>query len=69
MLAPGALNGVRVLELASIVAGPFCGTLLSEFGADGGTSSPGLPSKKPAGRSAKPMQATGITGQSSGRTT
>lgn len=34
MLAPGALNGVRVLELASIVAGPFCGTLLSEFGAD-----------------------------------
>ena len=34
MLTPGALSGVRVLELASIVAGPFCGTLLSEFGAD-----------------------------------
>ena len=34
-----------------------------------GTSSAGLRSKKPTGLSAKPMYVTGITGQSSGRTT
>ncbi len=28
------LEGIRVLELASIVAGPFCGALMAEFGAD-----------------------------------
>ncbi|HEV8472784.1 MAG TPA: CaiB/BaiF CoA-transferase family protein [Methylomirabilota bacterium] len=28
------LDGIRVLELAQIVAGPFCGTLLAEFGAE-----------------------------------
>ena len=28
------LSGVRVLELAQIVAGPFCGTLMAEFGAE-----------------------------------
>ena len=28
------LTGVRVLELAQIVAGPFCGTLMAEFGAE-----------------------------------
>src|SRR5919109_5644954 len=28
------LEGIRVLELAQIVAGPFCGTLLAEFGAE-----------------------------------
>ena len=28
------LDGVRVLELASIVAGPFCGGLMAEFGAE-----------------------------------
>ena len=26
------LEGIRVLELASIVAGPFCGALMAEFG-------------------------------------
>lgn len=31
---PRPLDGIRVLELASIVAGPFCGTLLAEFGAE-----------------------------------
>lgn len=28
------LTGIRVLELAQIVAGPFCGTLMAEFGAE-----------------------------------
>jgi formyl-CoA transferase len=28
------LGGIRVLELAQIVAGPFCGSLMAEFGAE-----------------------------------
>jgi crotonobetainyl-CoA:carnitine CoA-transferase CaiB-like acyl-CoA transferase len=32
--APLPLRGIRVLELAQIVAGPFCGTLMAEFGAE-----------------------------------
>ena len=31
---PGALADVSVLELGSMLAGPFCGTLLGEFGAE-----------------------------------
>ena len=31
---PRPLDGIRVLELASIVAGPFCGGLMAEFGAE-----------------------------------
>jgi crotonobetainyl-CoA:carnitine CoA-transferase CaiB-like acyl-CoA transferase len=31
---PLPLRGIRVLELAQIVAGPFCGTLMAEFGAE-----------------------------------
>jgi formyl-CoA transferase/succinyl-CoA--D-citramalate CoA-transferase len=34
MIPPGALDGIRVLELAQVVAGPFCGTLMAEFGAE-----------------------------------
>ena len=30
----GALEGVRVLDLGTFIAAPFCGTLLAEFGAD-----------------------------------
>jgi crotonobetainyl-CoA:carnitine CoA-transferase CaiB-like acyl-CoA transferase len=29
-----ALQGVRVLDIATFVAAPFCGTLLAEFGAE-----------------------------------
>src|SRR6185503_20365876 len=28
------LHGIRVLELAQVVAGPFCGALMAEFGAE-----------------------------------
>ena len=30
----GALDGVRVVELAGIGPGPFCGMMLSDMGAD-----------------------------------
>lgn len=31
---PAPLQGVRVLELGQLIAGPFCGQLLAHFGAD-----------------------------------
>ncbi len=33
-LAPSALQGVRVVEMGQLIAGPFCGKTLGEFGAD-----------------------------------
>ena len=31
---PGALNGVRVIEMGQLIAGPFAGKMLGEFGAE-----------------------------------
>lgn len=31
---PGALHGVKVIELGQLIAGPFCGQLLGDMGAD-----------------------------------
>jgi formyl-CoA transferase len=31
---PGALNGLRVVEMGQLLAGPFCGQLLGDMGAD-----------------------------------
>jgi formyl-CoA transferase len=33
-LPPGALSGLKVLEMGALIAGPFCAKLLGEFGAD-----------------------------------
>ncbi len=33
-LSPSALQGVRVVEMGQLIAGPFCGKTLAEFGAD-----------------------------------
>jgi formyl-CoA transferase len=33
-LAPGALDGLRVVEMGQLIAGPFAGKTLGEFGAD-----------------------------------
>ena len=32
--APSALDGLRVLDIATFVAAPFCGTILADFGAE-----------------------------------
>ena len=33
-MTPGALAGIKVLELGTLIAGPFCARMLGEFGAD-----------------------------------
>src|ERR1700735_2975751 len=33
-LPPEALAGIRVLDIATFVAAPFCGTILGDFGAE-----------------------------------
>ncbi len=33
-LTPGALQGLRVIEMGQLIAGPFAGKMLGEFGAD-----------------------------------
>ncbi|HET7773960.1 MAG TPA: CoA transferase, partial [Burkholderiaceae bacterium] len=33
-MTPGALQGLKVLELGTLIAGPFCTRLLAEFGAE-----------------------------------
>ena len=34
MTATGPLDGIRVLELGTLIAGPFAGRLLGDMGAD-----------------------------------
>ena len=34
MLTPTALDGVRVVEMGQLIAGPFCGKTLGDFGAE-----------------------------------
>ena len=33
-VGPGALDGLRVLDVATFLAAPFCGTILADFGAE-----------------------------------
>ena len=34
MTADGPLSGIRVVEVATFIAAPFCGTILADFGAE-----------------------------------
>lgn len=54
-----ALEGVRVLDLSNVLAGPFCATVLGEFGAD--VVKVELPGKGDTMRAFGTMTATGAT--------
>ena len=54
-----ALEGVRVLDLSNVLAGPFCATALGEFGAD--VIKVELPGKGDTMRTFGTMTATGAT--------
>ncbi len=54
-----ALEGVRVLDLSNVLAGPFCATVLGEFGAD--VIKVELPGKGDTMRNFGTMTATGAT--------
>jgi crotonobetainyl-CoA:carnitine CoA-transferase CaiB-like acyl-CoA transferase len=54
-----ALEGVRVLDLSNVLAGPFCATVLGEFGAD--VVKVELPGKGDTMRGFGTMTATGAT--------
>jgi crotonobetainyl-CoA:carnitine CoA-transferase CaiB-like acyl-CoA transferase len=54
-----ALEGVRVLDLSNVLAGPFCATVLGEFGAD--VVKVELPGKGDTMRHFGTMTATGAT--------
>lgn len=54
-----ALEGVRVLDLSNVLAGPFCATVLGEFGAD--VIKVELPGKGDTMRTFGTMTATGAT--------
>ena len=34
MSPAGPLSGLRVIEMGSLIAGPFCGQVLGDFGAE-----------------------------------
>ncbi|MBA4050855.1 MAG: formyl-CoA transferase, partial [Erythrobacter sp.] len=34
MTSTGALHGIKVVEMGQLLAGPFCGQLLGDMGAD-----------------------------------
>ena len=62
----GALDGVRVIELAGIGPGPFCGMMLADMGADvvridrAGAVSGGDPANPPANVNARGRRSIGV---------
>jgi len=57
-LAPGALAGLKVLEMGALIAGPFCAKLLGEFGAVRERTGSILPGIAPPRRTAATTAAT-----------
>ena len=62
----GALDGVRVIELAGIGPGPFCGMMLADMGADivridrAGAVRGGDPANPPANVNARGRRSIGV---------